>query len=220
MEQYWYIAEGKNMAVCKDCGAQVGFMKKRCATCQEKFDAEQKVLAEQKAAEAVAAAEKRAIDGEEAAFANAKSALGTTFDKFEGRSEIVSPTFKVNAAQFDALHTGEKMWHLRIVHKPTDWQWLGDNRTIILFADGSKLVQEHGGLVDTEVTTDIWDNVVCQEEHHVNIAEAIPYFVSHYETHKYGAHPAVQMRIGRLEYPLSFEFVRSVAAMAAVAAAN
>jgi hypothetical protein len=204
------------LAVCRDCGTQVGFLKKRCASCQDVFDKQQEAERAAQAEKAAQEAQAQRIAFEASEFESAKRRIDQTFDKFEGTSSLTSPNFKVSGAQFDIVCTNGSHWYMRIWHKPMDWQWLHNNRTIILFDDGSKLVQNHGTLFATDVGQNGWDQVIVYEELHVTLSKAVPFFIAQYEAKKNGTHGPVDMRIGTYEYPLSFEVVRTVVAMQAL----
>lgn len=207
------------MAKCKDCSAEIGFLKKRCASCEEKFKAaeverkahEEKIATEQ----AKLAAEKRELDAIERAKAN----LSQTWDKFEQKGNIEAKTFKseYGDAKFQFSCVNKKTWWLVATQSQDDWDWLENNRTIILFDEDNRFIQDHGQLRSTDVGTNWADQVKCFEEHHINITSAIPYFLNFYEDNKLGSeYVGVPLRIGRHEYKIPLKEIRSIAAISAV----
>lgn len=207
------------MAKCKDCSTEIGFLKKRCASCDEKFKAAE---AERKAKEAEIAAEQAKLNSEKRefeAFEHAKANLSQTWDKFEQKGNIAGNFFSVGYgnAKFKFSCVNKAAWWLVATQSQDDWDWLENNRTIILFDDDSRFVQDHGQLRGTDVGTNWADQVKCFEELHVNITSAIPSLLKFYEDHKISSdYATLPLRIGQHEYAIPFKEIRTIAAMSAV----
>jgi hypothetical protein len=205
------------MAKCKDCSTEVGFLKKRCEACDQKY---KELVSEQKEQAAFQAAEKSKADSherEKRKIEQAKANLNKSWDKFEQKGEISGPTFKPSYAdakfQFSCINN--KTWWLTATHSQDDWEWLDNNRTIILFDDDSRFIQEHTDLRGSDVYTNWSDDVKCYEEHHIDITDAVPSFVEFYETNKWSDENAtVPIKIGRNEYRIELKHIRTIAAMA------
>lgn len=209
------------MAKCKDCSTDIGFLKKRCEPCDAKYKAaesERRAEAQRLAAEeAKVAGSKREAE----AFEQAKANLTVTWDKFEQKGNIsgheFKPTYGPVKLKFSCVN--KKTWWLVATQSQDDWDWLENNRTIILFDEDTRFIQEHGQLRATDVYTNWNDNVKCYEEHHVDITESIPSFLKFYEENKLDSPNAtVMLRIGRLEFAIPLKEIRTIAAMAAKAA--
>ena len=205
------------MAACIDCGEAAKFLSKRCANCQEKHiqAVEEKLAA---SAEEMRKLEfERSISGEAEALASTKASLSYTYDKFENRHEIDGPIFKSNRTDFKAAAVvidGASFVWLIGYHKVPDWIWLNDNRTILLLETGARFVLDHGMLKDTQVGTDWADNVVCAEEHHIDISEFVPEIVKAYEaSSKAGKQSELEVKIGSQLYTLEMDFLRTVTAI-------
>ena len=209
------------MAQCRDCGDEVKFLARRCKPCQTKF--EDALVAEraQAAKDAEEEAKELSSRQEEMALQQYEQSFTNVFDKFEARQEIRSVNFKTNGAEFQigcVVNENKQTYWLICVHKGEDWFWLSDNRTILLFEDGSRFVQDHDVLKDTNVTTNWADQVICLEEHHVDISETIPKFVELYDKAvAEGSHAGVDVKIGAGNYHLAMDFVRAVKAVANLA---
>jgi hypothetical protein len=209
------------MAKCRDCGDEVKFLARRCKPCQTKFE---DALVAERAQAALDAEQQAKIQGrhqEEMALEQYEQSFTNVFDKFENRKEIRSVNFKTNGAEFQvgcvASGTDETYW-LICVHKGEDWFWLSNNRTILLFEDGFRFVQDHDVLKDTNVTTNWADQVICIEEHHVDISDTIPKFVEIYDKAvAEGSLAGVDIKIGAGNYNLAMDFVRAVKAVANLA---
>lgn len=207
------------MAKCKDCSADIGFLKKRCEDCDTKYKAAE---AERKAKEAEIAAEQEKLAAEKReldAFANARKNLDITWDKFENRGNMAAHKFKseYGNVEFRFSCVNNNTWWLVATQSVDDWDWLENNRTIILFDEDTRFIQDHDSLRATDVYTNWADNVKCYEEHHINITSAIPSFLEFYEANKYGSeYLKVPIRIGQHEYGINLKEIRSLAAMDAV----
>lgn len=205
------------MAACIDCGEAAKFLAKRCAKCQEKHNAEVEQQLEIAARDAAKLEAERAIAGEADSLISTKDSLSYTFDKFENRHEIDGPIFKSNRTDFKAaavLIDEQSFVWLICYHKVPDWIWLHDNRTILLLETGSRFVLDHGILKDTQVGTDWADNVVCAEEHHIDISEFVPEIVKAYEAaSQAGKQSELEVKIGSQQYTLGMDFLRTVTAI-------
>lgn len=207
------------MAKCKDCSTDIGFLKKRCESCDAKFKAAEQ---ERKAKEAEIAAEKAKLDAQQRevnVLAAAKNNLDISWDKFENKGEMTGHKFKsaYGNVEMNFACVNQKTWWLIASQSVDDWDWLENNRTIILFDEETRFIQDHDSLRSTDVYTNWADNVKCYEEHHIDITEAIPSFLEFYEANKYDSDFAhVPMRIGRHELSINLKEIRTLAAMNAV----
>lgn len=204
------------MAACKDCGTQISFMAKRCDACKVKFDAMQAERNARDAEERQKAAAQQWLDREAAALKSAVSALDVTHDRMENKRQAFTPRYRslngIASVRF-AVVNDTYYWMIATQRKP-DWDWLENNRTIILFPDESRFVQDHGSLNESDVQTDTWNNVVCYEELHVNITDAVPYFVDTYSNAvAQGRETYIPIRIGRTDAHLLFESIRDVVSL-------
>jgi hypothetical protein len=208
------------MAKCKDCATDIGFLKKRCQACETIFKRAEAVRHAQEREAADEAERVAGIRREDSSLMSARAGLSITHDKFEDKSSIDSPSFQSGhgAATMRFSCVNGKFYWLVASHKAPDWMWLNNNRTILLFPDGSRTIQDHDSLRATDVSTDVWDQVQCYEELHVDVTAAVPFFTELYEENRYeGPNPYVEMRIGPYEYSIPFDQVRQVMAMSQVA---
>lgn len=209
------------MAKCKDCSAEIGFLKKRCPDCDAKFKAEEAAKrAEQAELDRVAAEESRKKI-EDSRFESSKKNLNVTWDKFENKSSISGHPFKESAATLTFSCVNNAYYWLVATQRQPDWDWLENNRSILLFEDGSRFIQDHDSLRATDVTTNWADEVVCYEELHIEVTESIPTFVTFYEENRYKSYaPPVLLRIGGHEYQIPFDAVRELVAIQSTAVEN
>ena len=203
------------MAKCKDCSKEVGFLKKRCTECDALFKEQEAVRKAEQAERDREALEAARKQKEDSRFQNALNGLDVTWDKFENKGSIRGHTFKpYGSTTFTFSCVNNAYFWLVATQTQPDWDWLEDNRTIILFDDGARFIQESDSLRATDVTTNWADEVVCYEEHHIEITDSIPTFEKFYETYKYESYsPPVLIRIGRHEYQISFDEIRELVAI-------
>lgn len=199
------------MAKCVKCGTKVGMFEKACAACAPLIEAE-RIEAEkaQAAAEAAANAQK-----EKDFFEKVKAGLPVIFDKFENKTQINTGYYKLGINSIDFASVNNETYWMIASHTIQKWNWLEDNRTIFLFADGTRFVSEHQPLRKSETRTAGYE-VFCYEELHVDISQSMSAFEQAYLNNE----QPPELRIGNVQGQFTRDMLRALAALYQVSEAR
>lgn len=155
------------------------------------------------------------IESEKQRLATAKANLSITFDRMENKRQATSGSHRIARGSIFFACVNKSYYWMIASQAVDDWQWLENNRTIILFPDDVRFIQDHTSLNKTDVDTDAWNQVKCHEELHVDISEAVPKIVECYEERiASGSELYLPLRIGTSDMNLTSAMVRDIVALA------